>query len=683
MTVTGRHRSTLATSLPDQPVVECAQPVARAWHWVALAGYSLLGALWGWFAGRDLNWDQLNHHLYISYNFVGDRLHGDFMAAQAQGYLNAIGYLPFYALVIHGYGSATITLVLGALHAVNLWALHAIGWVLFGPCAGRFALTVAGALLGGLCPIFLIEAGSSFNEPFASAAQLAALWATLRVVAGSARPMHWLWAGAALSGIAVGIKLTSALFALINCVMLAIAAPKSTRRLTVLITLVVGAAAGFALIHGYWGWRLWQVHGSALFPVLNSVLGSPDYIRAPIEHLRFVPESWRELLARPFLMAWPRYRVYVEALLPDVRPAAALGLGLLACVGLARRGSRREHAANMPRAAWIYFAVYCAIGGVLWLKVSGNGRYGLGLLLLLGVAVTGLLARLLAPRRALFACAVIAGIQAILFVARVDGHRFMPVAHARTWFDVSVPSEYAERPHAFVLTTLQSYSFVAPFVHPSSRFVDIGGDLPIDEHGPGGARAASIIRSGLEPVTLLKIDSVDRNGLPLTSNLVEPRVVLGRFGLDIDANSCLPLADIGEPPSVGSATSGDTFGARAVDARNLLVCKLVPGPTTPLVPALVRAAFTRIEQQCPRLFGPVGPVINTRDAGSDKPVWWRDYANSDTRLTLNGQIFSITSLREPKPRPIGSLSGGLDRPGVRCIDGRRLSHAEAPAAPEQ
>ncbi|MET0507038.1 MAG: hypothetical protein ABWZ78_02500 [Burkholderiaceae bacterium] len=108
------------------------RPAIAPWvHVAALAGYTVLCVAWSLFAGRDLNWDQLNHHLYLGHLWHHGRLDRDFMAAGGQSYYNPLPYLPFHALVVGGWSSNTITALLGVLHSLNAWLLHAIGWSVF------------------------------------------------------------------------------------------------------------------------------------------------------------------------------------------------------------------------------------------------------------------------------------------------------------------------------------------------------------------------------------------------------------------------------------------------------------------------------------------------------------------------------------------------------------------------
>src|SRR5215470_14647565 len=85
---------------------------------------------WSWWAGRDLNWDQLNYHFYAAYLYVDDRLARDFMGASIQGYLNPLAYVPFYLMVRANWHSLVIGSTLAVIHSTCLWLTYGISRVL-------------------------------------------------------------------------------------------------------------------------------------------------------------------------------------------------------------------------------------------------------------------------------------------------------------------------------------------------------------------------------------------------------------------------------------------------------------------------------------------------------------------------------------------------------------------------
>ena len=87
--------------------------------WRVFAAAAALAALWTVYAGKDLNWDLLHYHLYAAHAFVEGRLGRDFFAASAQGYLNPIGFLPFYWMVSSGWHSVVVSVLLATAHAAQ------------------------------------------------------------------------------------------------------------------------------------------------------------------------------------------------------------------------------------------------------------------------------------------------------------------------------------------------------------------------------------------------------------------------------------------------------------------------------------------------------------------------------------------------------------------------------------
>ena len=92
----------------------------------AFGAAAVFAALWSLHAGKDLNWDLLHYHYYAAYAFLENHLERDFFAASAQGYLNPIGFLPFYWMVSSGWHSAIVSIVLASAHAANFALLFAI-----------------------------------------------------------------------------------------------------------------------------------------------------------------------------------------------------------------------------------------------------------------------------------------------------------------------------------------------------------------------------------------------------------------------------------------------------------------------------------------------------------------------------------------------------------------------------
>src|SRR6476661_2984019 len=114
---------------------------------------------------------------------------------------------------------------------------------------------------------------------------------------------------------------------------------------------------------------------------------------------RFEPDTWLAALLRPVAMGAPDSHVYVEIMAPDFRWVFVLLLLVLLVImrSRARRGSVGAVAAPGadagPAAVFVLVAAL-AVAFVPWLLTSGNGRYFLAGLLMVGPVCVGLAWRL-------------------------------------------------------------------------------------------------------------------------------------------------------------------------------------------------------------------------------------------------------------------------------------------------
>src|SRR5262245_3054197 len=146
-------------------------------HAAVMAACTLACLAWSWLAGRDLNWDQLNYHVYAAYQYVDDRLDRDFMAASVQGYLNPLAYLPFYWMIRAQWHSLLIGSALAALHSACLWLVYGISLLLIPPGARyRAALIAVGVAFAFLTPVYLIEVGTSFIDVTTAIPAIGGVW---------------------------------------------------------------------------------------------------------------------------------------------------------------------------------------------------------------------------------------------------------------------------------------------------------------------------------------------------------------------------------------------------------------------------------------------------------------------------------------------------------------------------
>jgi len=645
------------------------------WAVMALACLGLC-VLWSWYAGKDMNWDSLNYHYYVAYQWMTDRLSQDFMAASIQSYLNPLSYLPFYWMVSAGWNSLAVGSALAALHGLNLLL---IGWMtaLLLPPSLRYRplWIVVSVLLAAVNPIFASETGSSFNDITTTIPVLAGyvlFFRSIGTVAASGMQAEiagwrkWFWPGLLL-GVAVGLKLTNAVFALGLLAVLPFVRDRNTRWPSRLFWYGLGGIAGFLLINGTWAWQLYSRFGNPLFPYFNGLFASPDFPAFNIRNYRFVPDSLSQALSFPWNALRVASDVYTEPAAPDTR---WLALFLLGCCLLAGYGLRRYRARIAPSpapasVAWgrlLPLLAACAVSYVLWLYTSGNGRYFMPASLLLGPLLVCFSLSLIGSNRfSVYLLGLLLAVQCAQVGVGAQ-HRWSPGAWTDAWFDVKVPAQLESSPYLYLAPAGQSGMFVVPFLHPDSAFSNISGQVPLAPGVRGGQRVEQMIaRFGQRIRGLYPVVYLDASGLPAPRAYTMYEHVFGRFGLMTDTKACeliqVDLRRATTPLPVALAAG------RSPRLSWLMSCALIPAPAPASTDTSRRVdqAFDRVERTCPRLFSP-GGVITDRLG----EVWLRRYVNSDIVLAwMPGEEIQYLYYSGGDPVRVGALEAWEKEPAPK------------------
>lgn len=330
--------------------------------------------------------------------------------------------------------------------------------------------------------------------------------------------------------------------------------------------------------------------------------------------MRFQPDTWVDAVLRPVAMAAPDAGVYAEIMAPDFRFLFALAL--LLAVGLVKLSRSRQAAPAgvEPRAArpTLLLSAMIAVAFVPWLATTGNGRYFVAALLIVGPVCIGLACLLPLTR----------GMRLVLAIGMVALQAFamQQSAPVRAWtlaswkdapyFRVDLPAELRSRPATYVTLSAITYSLLAPRFHPDSRWMSLhnapapdarAADARRTEHflsqaQPGRVMLLVPVVEGMLTPQRLPNDSVSR---AIEDQLAPYRLAFAR------PQSCRflhseGLADIGlgEKNPEQRAQSG------------FWLCELArveAGPGGSRAPAATRhdAVFRLLETQCPN-FLPAG-----------------------------------------------------------------------------
>lgn len=609
-------------------------------------------------SGKDLSWDQLNYHFYAGFSLLNGRVEQDFFPASLQSYLNPLVYVPFVLMVQSGIPDWLVGSLLAVMASIALWATYELTVAVVEESGYVGVLWLPGLLgvaLAFTAPVFLVQVGSSFADVSTA---ILVLWAYVLVLRSDRLPTasSYIVAGILL-GVATGLKLTNLPFAL------AVAAPvlmapggvrASFARLAWTIT---GGLVGVLGAAAPWAVKMQSEFGNPVFPLLNSLFKSPAFAAEGFFHSRYVPADWRDALSLPLRIALPERYVYTETIAPDVRFLALFAL-LVAAIALNivwRVRPSDRHTCPPPRfpkaggrQVWRLnsLTVSFLVTWMVWLALSGNGRYFMPMLLGVAPLVVGWLWRLFqgTDRRLAGAAGLLAVQIGVISMAGVQ--RWTPLPWEGTWYGVEVPKELREKPILVLSAETQSNSFIVRYLHSQSSFVNISGQYALAPGVAGWDRVQRLTET-FSTATYFLFENmyVDLQGKAIQPPPAKLAAAASRFGMAIDPASCIDIRIDGLPsiqlkPTSASQNLEDGFSGSHFSGRYLSACKAeaAPGRLKAYLEGrdLVGQVFERLETRCPRSFSPRSAAIE-----GSPGLWWRNYMHTDGRITVSGKMVRI------------------------------------------
>jgi hypothetical protein len=601
----------------------------------AFGAAAVFAALWSLHAGKDLNWDLLHYHYYAAYAFLENHLERDFFAASAQGYLNPVGFLPFYWMVSSGWHSAIVSIVLASAHAANFALLFAISRILFAHHAPRERLILSSlaAALGTASAVFWATVGTSFLDPLLTVPMLAGILLMLPEH-GQRAALRTASAGV-LFGAAAALKYSNAIFALAGIV-LAASQPGATvaARGRAAVSYAIWTAAGVALFGGATLLHMYREYGNPVFPLFNAWFRSPDFPPITIFAERFAPKSLADALAFPLRVVSPESMIYAEISAPDLRFLAlvVLAVAIAAAAFWPRlwQGSSRSLRSSDARLLVFFGLAYAA-----WLGASANGRYGMLVLLLVGPLVARLADRLF-PVVAARGALLILLVAQILACALISPLRwFMIDRWSERWFPYEVADRLKLEPALYLTVETQAMSVIVPFAHPDSSFINLRGQHSV-EHGARRMQALLDAHKG-RIRTIGRALRLQRDGKPRPHVVELYDSTLLRYGFRLDPENCFsvrwrPQREDSLSEAANLLVTDDAGVRESIVA--LAACALRPGSWSAAEieeERRVSALFERMERTCRGIFR--GQTAVTEKMGAE---WSRSYAGLEARVETHG-----------------------------------------------
>jgi hypothetical protein len=606
-------------------------------------------AVWTVFAGKDVNWDLLNYHYYLPFELVRGRLAQDFFAASAQSYLNPIGYLPFYLMVSSGWHSVFASAALAVAHGTSLTLLYLLAWRLFAhlPQRERVVFSGLGTAIGAATAVYWATVGSSFLDPLLVPPMLGAL---LLLLDGGRGAVRRAALAGTLFGAAAALKYSNAIFAL-AALPLALAMPglAGGSRLRAFLAYIVGGAVAVGVLAGPWFVLMYREFGNPVFPLMNAWFHSPYAPAVNAVAERFTPRDWIAALCFPFRMVVLDRSLYSETFAPDIRFAAlVVALVALPAAAAARRAASSRALSGADWGSLAFFG-----GGVaLWLATSANARYGMVLLLLVGVCLARMVERLLPAGVARVALVVILAVQIGTSILASPPRWFIAEPWSKRWLPYDVPERALREPALYLTLETLPMAVVAPFVHPASSFVNFRGQASIPPDSP---RLAALLERHRSHVRALgrELELVD--GKPRQGQVKAYDDTLLRIGYRLDAGDCFTIA--WQPDSDDPVSRAANWLSRTPPTNerlSVVTCALRPVARDPAQAERERhisALFDRMEKACPEVFH--GHTAVTEPLGSG---WSRHYVGLDARLEAIGDRVILNRYRAGVHLDLGRLS---------------------------
>jgi hypothetical protein len=615
--------------------------------------------------GKEMAWDLLHYHFYAGFSALNDRFTQDYFAAGTTSYLNPYAYVPFYVLVKLGLPGLAVGTVMAVIHSVVLWLTYELACRVspLQDRKGRFFFGLCATVLAFMNPILLQQIGSSFSDITTTGFVLGG-W--LLLVQAVIHPRIKLVIFAAiLLGIATALKPTNGLYA-VGAFFLVIFLPLPfAGRIRNLFYFGATLATSFIITAAPWSFRLAQMFGNPLFPLLSNVFKSPDLPATAAKHYRFIPDSVTDALLRPFSMTGTDFMIDDEMPAPNICYALLLTVFLICVIAWIWRSSRQSPIPPESAASKSTTRALTALGlgftfdWIVWLNNSGNSRYFLPMASVAAVIAVALLFRLLANHTfgrngILLALLAAQGTQLVLGTVSLGSvYRWSPAPWDGRWFDVQIPEKLAVQPSLYLSIGAQSDSFIVPFLAKGSGFVNFVGGYDL---GPDGATAsrvrAMISRSAPNLRVLVSGDRIYDDSELRAPRRSDVDDALRTFDLRLDMNDCETITVQGLRPTVwrplGSSLPGPRVrsGGRLLYTSYLASCHLVADTSDRSQEMAARRAvdveLDRLEDACPALFQPRRPQTEHINQ-----LWARVYSATDlTAWVGQGEIKFGSAVRD-------------------------------------
>ena len=560
--------------------------------------------LWILYAGKDINFDLLNYHIYSFDNFYKGRYKQDFMAASIQSYLTPYLYFPFYLAFQWKINDYFFAFFLACVHYLNLVILWKISNIIFKD-KNELYKKILFVVFGALCPIFLITVGTSFSDPITSIFVLYSLYLLIQDDVSYRK----IALAAIIIGFSISCKLTNGLYfpSLLPIVFF-------RKGITGCFKFMLMASIAFAITYFPIGYNLYVNYNNPFFPFFNELFQSEFFLKEAIHDKRFLGSGVFGAFMLPFEMLKSNSWIYAEVPVPFLFPIVVVVL-FIASLFFKKNKKTKE----------IEILIFFIVSFLMWAISSRIGRYALPTLILAGPLIISLLSNIFLKKDKFILVALILMASQILIYSPIGENRWTTVPWSNgPWINIQTSQNLKDKKSLILTTNAQTFSIISSEIHEKSSIINLTGQVPISPD--------------LEKVKVF-----------INNNKLIYGTFMRQTKSDIDINDKLIL-DFDEIERLKNIflpyglTPGGTecFSSKFDDInKELLYCDLKKISAKASNEALINKRkyddiFTKIENICPALFSPKGGETN-----ASQKIHSRNYINTANYLIIdNGYLIN-------------------------------------------
>ncbi len=475
--------------------------------------------------GQDANWDLKNYHYYSPHAWVHDRYGVDIAPAQLQTWHSPFADLPYYWMAQFGFHSIILTGILSLPAGISIFLLILIAQRVSPNLASVTGVTVL-ILLSITGAAGARTIGTTMSEWHLSALLLGAVLGLLRQVEDGWRYNKWTLFAGLLGGCAVGLKLTSAPFAVGLAAMLIFLPGLALQRAQRLVVFGVGGIVGFVIFFAPWGLAQYERFGNPFFPYFNDIFKSSLLPLESFRDVRFGAKSAIDVITLPARLVWNSTSLVTE---PTMRDSRLFVTVFAILVLLWPR--RKEQVVN--RELWIAIAAFFFVSYVLWVTFFGIYRYALALELFAGVIFAASILTL--PLKKL---SVILIASALLIIATTRTPSWGRVSHGA----VAVHSSIPKLPPGtmVVIASNEPLGYIVPSFPIEIRTVAvINNFMALHRHVELQQQAIVTVAAHEGPIYRL-LDLNHKDERHYNGDLIE--LMFQKIGFTTDFDNCLPIS---------------------------------------------------------------------------------------------------------------------------------------------